>query len=178
MTDRRLLVTILLATAGCGGSPAAPTPAPSQPPVLRLPETMRLTATAEGRAGDAAISCALDFVVSVQPDGDAMRGSMGGEARRTRLLPDGSGEEFWADAHYPQIRITVDGGGRARLQSYRNGVPDTGEGSSRFWDRLTSFEGVHDDRRNAIAGTWTCLPLDVRSDVSGEAAGTWTLQPR
>jgi hypothetical protein len=138
---------------------------------------MRLVASAQGHVDALAIMCGLDFRATLRVVGDEMHGAMGGDAQRSRIAADGSGEAFRADAYYPDIRIDVDRSGRARLRAFRDGVPERRTGESRFWDQLTGFEGTYDRARNTIAGTWTCRPLDTRSDVSGDVTGTWTLQP-
>ena len=161
-----------LVSAACG-SPTAPRP----PDAVRLPAQMRFTASAEGHADGHAITCRLDFIASLRPVGDEMHGTMGGEAQRARTAPDGSGEAFRADAHYPDIRIAVDAGGQVHLASFRNGVADPGIREGRFWDQLTAFGGVYDERKDLLTGIWVCRPLDTRGDVSGDITGTWTMQP-
>jgi hypothetical protein len=166
-------ITILLsslALAACSSSPTAPS--------SRLPANVRLQASASGTAGQLSITCQLDFTGTLEDAGGSYRGTLGGEAVRTVLLPDGSGMAFSADAFYPEIRIAFARSGRARLQAFLNGSPWAPEGISRFWDALLTFDGTYDAGAQSISGTWTCRPLDTRGDDLGDVTGTWTLRGR
>jgi hypothetical protein len=156
---------------GCRSSPTAPAPA------ITLPSSMTLRASAAAVVDGLSIRCRITFAAMLDPAHNGQRGTMGGEIERTVLSPDGSGVAFFGDAYYPDLRITIAGDGRARLESYRNGQPDRPTGESRFWDALNSLDGVYDGTTRSISGRWTCRPLDGRGDTTGDVTGTWTLQP-
>lgn len=126
---------------------------------------------AEATGGDT-LSCRLDYVFNVESEKRLQgrveyRGRFGGDAYRAHLQEDGSGEAFWADVG-GEFLITLLPGDSVEFRSI---VPPSDE-HYRFWDHQLFFAG----RRGSAtlgAGPWSCQPLDVRSDTTGIADGTW-----
>jgi hypothetical protein len=150
---------------GCSDPGASPT-------TSRLPALFYFTA--EANSGDT-ISCHLAYIYQVTSEREAgpaveYIGNFGGEAYRAHLAPDGSGEAFWADVG-GEFLVKLLPGDSIELGYLR--ILPTGE--SRFWDRQALFAGRMGETALA-SGTWSCEPLDVRSDTTGIVAGTWTIQ--
>jgi hypothetical protein len=160
------LLTFAASLAGCATETHDP------PPTGSLPATFYFEA--EAVSGDT-ISCHLSYRYDVQSEETIdetieYTGFFGGEAFRSHLQLDGSGEAFWADAG-GEFLVRLLPGDSIEL-GYKNLVP-TGE--SRFWDRQALIAGRLGDPELA-SGTWSCEPLDVRSDTTGIVQGTWWIQ--
>jgi hypothetical protein len=156
------MLTVLL-VAGCKSVE------PVQVEVGELPSLFYLHANATG--GDT-LTCLLHYVFEVDsvkhfPDRAEYHGRYGGDAYRAHLQLDGSGEAFWADVG-GVFRITLLPGDS---MEYRSIEPPSDE-HYRFWDNIRFFAGKRGDA-NLGAGTWSCQPLDIRSDTTGIADGTW-----
>lgn len=129
---------------------------------------------AEAISGDT-ISCNLWYLYEVDgethrsADSAVYQGFFGGEAFRQHLQADGSGEAFWADVA-GSFRATLLPGDSFEL---RVTAPLSDE-RYRFWDEQLLFAGRRDGQ-GLPSGTWSCAPLDVRSDTTGIAPGSWWL---
>ncbi|MGH8197821.1 MAG: hypothetical protein ACRETI_06590 [Steroidobacteraceae bacterium] len=171
------LLTVLL--AGCDGSNGGRT---NEPPPLPL--FFQLSATAAAAGDGLTVDCALGFIVDIS--GEVSRTSevveyvatMGGDARRKLLRPDGSGVDLWADAHYPRLQVLHLLPNRVQLVSL-DFPPDGPSTGSRFWDELRFFDGFI-DANGVIEGAWLCAPLDIEqggiTDDTVFAEGTWQTQ--
>jgi hypothetical protein len=164
-----------LALAACdGGGAGAPAASP-------LPTLFALHAVGHAEQADLTVDCSLDFIVEVS--GEVSRTSdvieyvatMGGEAIRTLLRPDGSGVSLRADAFYPRMQVLHLLPDRVQLVSL-DFPPDGPPTGSRFWDELRFFDGAI-DRDGVISGDWLCAPLDTAQggidDDTVFAEGTW-----
>ena len=161
---------LALVASACSSSPTSPTPE------LVLPPTMTLRASASAVIDGLTITCDLHFNAILQSQGEILSVRMGGEARRKVLDASQSGVAFIADAFYPDMRIDRGAFGSVRMRSFRNDAPDQNSGESRFWDEINTFDGRYDAATQALAGTWTCRPLDTQGDVRGDVTGTWEMR--
>jgi len=169
---------VALVSVACGAILACAdgtTPRSPVVPVL-LPTNGVFSATAEGHDADMDVDCSLEFTASLHAEGSGYRGSMGGEAQRRALNPDGSGRSFFADAFYPDIRIEVHADHSATIVAYdQDGKPWAPTGESRFWDAILSFSGSYDESTLSLNGEWECRPMDTHEDSAGVVRGQWTL---
>lgn len=163
-----------LGIAGCGGGHGGDG-GPS------LPTFFRLDATAFAQQNDLTVNCGIDFLVDIS--GEISRtptvveyiATMGGQAQRSLLRPDGSGIAFSADAFYPRLQVLHLLPNRVQLVSLDNppGSPPSG---SRFWDELRLFDGFL-NADGTIEGEWVCAPLDTAqggiTDDTVFAGGSW-----
>lgn len=177
--NRGLLGAAALMTslfAGCDGDDGSRR---SEAP--RLPQFFHLSATAAAEQDGLTANCSIGFNVEIA--GEVSRtndvveyvGTMGGDARRTLLRPDGSGVDLWADAHYPNLQVLHLLPDRVQLVSL-DFPPDAPPSGSRFWDELRFFDGFI-DANSVISGGWLCAPLDIEQggidDDTVFAEGTW-----
>ncbi|MBT8422352.1 MAG: hypothetical protein KJP03_04455, partial [Gammaproteobacteria bacterium] len=152
------LAALLVACAGCGGG------SNNGGRELALPSLdFWLRANAAGEEEGLTVECGLDYIVDIA--GEVSRtdqvveyvGTMGGEARRSILRPDGSGFAIFADA-FSEVQVLLLAPDRVQINAIN--VPPDPEGvSSRFWNELLKIEGrLTDDQ---IVGDWVCAPLDT-----------------
>jgi len=163
MTKSTLLATALLAL-GCGGTD----------PVTEVSLPFRFDFTATATSGDT-LDCRLAYEYRI--DSETVRtddrveyvGTYGGEAFRSHLQTDGSGEQFWADVAgaFRAVRFANDS-----VELRYDGQPS--DEHYRFWDAQLLFAGRMLGTSRA-GGVWSCEPLDVRSDTTGIVAGTWEM---
>ncbi|MEX0733919.1 MAG: hypothetical protein WD944_04680 [Steroidobacteraceae bacterium] len=151
----------------------------NEPPPLPL--FFQLSATASAAGDNLTVECALGFTVEIA--GEVSRTSevveyiatMGGDARRILLRPDGSGVDLWADAHYPRLQVLHLLPNRVQFVSL-DFPPDSPPSGSRFWDELRFFDGFI-DANGVIEGEWLCAPLDIEqggiNDDTVFAEGIW-----
>lgn len=152
--------------------------APAEPP---LPASFVLHAVGHAEQDDLTVDCSLEFIVEIAGEVSRTRdvveyiGTMGGEAIRTLLRPDGSGVSLRADAFYPRLQVLHLLPDRVHLVSL-DFPPDGPSTGSRFWDELRFFDG-NLGADGTIEGEWLCAPLDTEqggiNDDSVFAEGTW-----
>jgi hypothetical protein len=151
--------------SGCNHSDSAAPP--------ELPLFFRLEGSASLQSGEQTLDCHIAFIVELA--GETARtdtfveyvGTMGGEAGRSILNPDGSGLRLVGDA-FSEVR--------ARL-TFPNGVvieainlpPWVAHDPPSFFEELTRFEGTLAPP-DLISGEWLCAPFFT--DLGGLADDT------
>jgi hypothetical protein len=164
-----------LASAGCDGRDGGRAAEP------QLPMFFQLQATAATQQDDLSVECRLGFNVEIS--GEVSRtdevveylATMGGDAQRILLRPDGSGVNLWANAFYPRLQVLHLLPNRVQLVSL-DFPPDSPPSGSRFWDELRFFDGFI-GADGTIEGEWLCAPLDTEQggvmDNAIFAEGSW-----
>jgi hypothetical protein len=172
------LFVICLAALGVG--PGCSNGGEAAVPLVSLPSVFKLEASAETVSGMQTVECGLDFIVELTDEVSRSNrvveylGTMGGEARRSILDPDGSGHAFIADS-FSEVQVSHRLPDGVEIRSIN--VPPNPPGvSSRFWDELLQFDGRLGPG-DMISGDWICAPLDTDlgdfADDSIFAPGTW-----
>ena len=162
-------LVVLIATVGCGGSPA-------EPEVFEPPARYAVTGQAVGANDGFAVSCTMDLVF--EWDGlerlETARvyvTSGGGEVERAIERPDGTALVFTPFLFSQENHVRLLGADGVALETPVNlgtGIPFY-EGIGRMTGRITG--------PGTAEGTWTCGALSIDEDGAGPAEGTWRLEP-
>lgn len=165
-----IALTPVLASCGGGGSDSA----------SQLPLFFRLEGTAMQVVDDQTLDCHIDFIVELS--GETMRtdefveyvGTMGGEAGRRLLSPDGSGWALAGDA-FSQVRARLTFPASVTIESI-NLPPGPVHDPPSFFEEIVQFTGSLGPQ-DLISGDWLCAPfftdLGGFADDSLFADGTW-----
>jgi hypothetical protein len=145
----------------------------------KLPEMMRFTGLAEGKAEGFDIQCRCDMILEV-PDfvtGDNSSqqyiGTLGGEI--TRVITDDEGAGF---SFSPFLFGDAEAMVTANDSVFLAWPANEGTGT-RFYDEIALFEGrLNTD--GSVTGSWKCAPLDISEggyvDLKGTVEGSWNLE--
>lgn len=144
--------------------------------MAELPLFFRLEGSASLQAGEQALDCHIDFIVELA--GETARtnayveyvGTMGGEAGRSVLNPDGSGIGLVGDA-FSEVRVRLTFPDRVVIEAINLPPGETHDPPS-FFEELTRFEGMLAPAE-LISGEWLCAPFFTRGDEVLFADGLW-----
>ncbi|HNP35233.1 MAG TPA: hypothetical protein PKK10_05225 [Woeseiaceae bacterium] len=168
------IVACVLLQACSSGSDAPP---PS------LPTFFSLEGAASTKSGEEMLDCHIDFMVELS--GETLRsdsfveysGSMGGQAGRKILNPDGSGISLAGDA-FSNVRVRLTYPDIVLIESIN--VPGPPADPPDFWTELLELNGRLGPKE-LISGDWLCAPFFTEiggiDDSFLFADGSWFTTP-
>lgn len=165
--------------AACGGGSG--NGGLDEPPLPLFFELNAVAQADQDRLDGLSVDCSLGFIVEISgevsrtPEVVEYVATMGGDANRSLLRPDGSGVAFRANAFFPRLQVLHLLPDRVQLVSL-DFPPDGPSSGSRFWDELRFFDGFL-NADGSIEGEWLCAPLDTEyggiDDDAIFAEGIW-----
>lgn len=172
---RTILVTGLVAAAGCGDGDDSGSPADEVPSLFRMTGSA-MAAEEDGRTA----TCTMDLLFELDRMTERTRshvtysGTHGGYLTRTVLNQDGDGLSFGIDVHGDvEIELTFP-------HTFVVAIPINDTPESRFYQRLSRIEGEIDGLGTG-GGAWECAPLDIDQggyvDTEITADGEWEVAP-
>jgi hypothetical protein len=145
-----------------------------------VPLFFRMTGEAMGtddldRTGTCGMDLIFEIVETERTDEHVLyTGTHGGELARSVLEADESGLAFFIDV-FGEVEIELLFPDTLIIDIPLNDTPE-----SRFYQRLSHFEGVI-DQSGAGEGPWECAPLDIDQggyvDDTVTVEGTWMIAP-
>lgn len=167
-------VAATLLLAACDGGSDAPPPG--------LPMLFALEAGASLAENGQTLDCHVNYIVELERETQRTSafveyaGTMGGEAGRTILNPDGSGVSLVGDA-FSRVIVRLTLPNSVTITSV--GLPPPNDPPN-FWDGVANFSG-REAPGDLISGDWQCLPFyTVIGGVDDSvmiASGTWFTTP-
>lgn len=167
-----LLVAVFGLLVGCNGSGGDADP--------QLPELFFLDGSASLQSGTLTLDCHINFIVELA--GETLRtdtfveyvGTMGGDAGRQVLAPDGSGFALNGDA-FSEVRARLTFPNQVSIDAI-NLPPGPTHVPPSFFEEIIRFEGVL-SAPGLISGEWLCAPfftdLGGFADETLFADGVW-----
>lgn len=166
-----LFATLPALSAGCGDDALAPD-GPELAPYFRI------EGHAAGAVGTLDITCRFEWLFEPAGDPTPLPEAVvrvpvrwGGDARRTVLLPDGSGISLWPDLFSPDSYALLLPDDSIEIVS-----PASVGDATPFYRELGVLAGsLRED--GTATGTWRCAPFNTRGDDTGTVEGDWVLTP-